>query len=140
MKRLATLSLHFVVLAFMLLFSSFCKAPSAIAQGGRWEKLGERKVNFALDRDEIIVGRADGRFDGLKIIVRRGAINMHKMVVHFGNGESQELELRNSIPRGGESRVIDLPGNNRVITKVVLWYDTKDRARQRAELELWGRH
>jgi len=140
MKKIISVMLHFSLLFFLTLFiSSYSIKPTPAGQG-KWEKLGERKVNFSADRDEIHVGRMEGTFDALKIKVRKGAINMHKMVVHFGNGDSKEIELRNDIPAGGESRVIDLPGNNRVITKVVFWYDTKNRAIRRAELELWGRH
>ena len=106
----------------------------------RWEKLGERNVNFAVDRDEIFVTASEGRFTALKIKVRKGAINLHKMVVHFGDGSEQEVETRNNIAAGGESRVINLEGNRRVITKVVFWYDTKNFAGRKAEVELWGRH
>ena len=106
----------------------------------KWEKLGQRKVNFMLDRDEIGVGRFEGFFTALQIKVKRGPINMHKMVVHFHNGETKELELRNNFTAGSESRVIDLPGNNRIIDKVVFWYDTKNFSGSRAVVELWGRH
>jgi hypothetical protein len=106
----------------------------------RWEKLGDRKINFALDRDEIPVGSYEGFFDALQIKVRLGAINMSKMVVYFGNGETKEIELRNNFTAGSSSRVIDLPGNNRIITKVVFWYDTRNRSRLRARIEVWGRH
>ncbi|MFQ5448041.1 MAG: hypothetical protein ACE5FF_14030 [Saprospiraceae bacterium] len=106
----------------------------------RWEKLGQRKVNYALDRDEIMVTAREGRFTALKFKVRKGGINMHKMVVHYRNGGKQEIELRNRIPAGGESRVINLKGNKRIITKVVFWYDTKNFSMRRGTLELWGRH
>ncbi|MBI5915227.1 MAG: DUF2541 family protein [Bacteroidetes bacterium] len=109
-------------------------------KSNRWEKLGERNVNFAVDRDEIFVTASEGRFTALKIKVRKGAINLHKMVVHFGDGSEQEVETRNNIAAGGESRVIDLAGNRRVITKVVFVYDTKNFADRKAEVELWGRH
>lgn len=107
---------------------------------GGWEKLGSKKVNFGLDRDEIIVTARDGRFTKLKIKVKKGGINMHKMVVHFGDGGTQNVAMRNNIGRGGESRVIDLQGGKRVIKKVVFWYDTKNLSARRAKIELWGRH
>jgi len=106
----------------------------------KWEKLGERKVNFTVDRDEIVVTAAEGRFTALKLMVKKGSINLHKMVVHFGDGSTQEVETRDQIPAGGESRVINLEGNRRVIRKVVFVYDTKNFADKRAEVELWGRH
>ena len=106
----------------------------------KWEKLGQRKVNFKADRDEIGVGRFEGFFTALQIKVEKGPINMHKMVVHFRNGQTQEIELKNNFVAGDQSRVIDLPGNSRIITKVVFWYDTKNFAGSKAVVELWGRH
>jgi hypothetical protein len=120
--------------------SAIFNSAAEINTPPRWEKLGERRVNFGVDHDEIMVTAAEGRFSALKIMVKKGGINMHKMVVHFGDGSSEEIDLRNDIPAGGESRVIDLPGKKRVIRKVVFWYDTKNFADRKAEVELWGRH
>ena len=106
----------------------------------RWEKLGERRVNLGLDHDRIEVGARDGYFSKLKIIVRNSGINCHKIVVHFGNGESQNIDIRQDIPSGGESRVIDIDGRKRVIKHVDFWYDTKGLINDRAVGELWGRH
>jgi len=65
---------------------------------------------------------------------------MHKMVVHFHNGETREIELRDNFTAGSESRIIDLSGNRRIIDKVVFCYYTKDFANGKATVELWGRH
>ncbi|MCC6280769.1 MAG: hypothetical protein IT262_09220 [Saprospiraceae bacterium] len=105
-----------------------------------WELLGVKKVNYGLDRDEIDVTASEGSFTGLKIKVKHSPINMHKLAVHFGNGEVQEIELRENFRAGSESRIIDLPGNRRVIRKVVIWYDTKNLAIGKGMVELWGRH
>ena len=59
--------------------------------------------------------------------------------MHYSNGSKHDVAIRFNIPAGGESRVIDLPGGNRNIRKVVFWYDTKNVARGRANLALWGR-
>lgn len=103
-----------------------------------WELLGSRKVNYGLDRDEIKVTIREGVFSRMKLKVLKGGVNMHKVVVHFGNGESQEIALRNNFRRGSESRVIDLNGGNRVIQKVVFWYDSKNISRRRAQIQLWA--
>ncbi len=105
-----------------------------------WELLGVKKVDYALDRDEVQVTSREGTFTGIKIRVKRSPINLHKIVVHYGNGQVDEIEVRTNIRAGGETRVIDLPGNKRVIQKVVFWYDTKNLARGKGVVELWGRH
>lgn len=138
MKKFITAisSAFFIAVLFSPLFS-FHTIDNSLQ---KWEKLGQRKVNFKADRDEIGVGRFEGFFTALQIKVEKGPINMHKMVVHFRNGQTTEIELKNNFVAGDQSRVIDLPGNSRVITKVVFWYDTKNFAGSRAVVELWGRH
>ncbi|MCC6460291.1 MAG: DUF2541 family protein [Saprospiraceae bacterium] len=125
--------------ALALAATAFTPTPQP-AQGPRWELLGSRKVNYGLDRDAIEVTRQEGVFSAIKIQVKRSAINLHKIAVHYGNGEVQEIEARHNLPAGGETRVIDLPGNKRVIRKVVFWYDTKNVAARKGVIELWGRH
>lgn len=105
-----------------------------------WELLGSRIINYGLDRDEILVTRAEGLFTAVQLRVKRSPINMHKLAIHYGNGEVDEIELRENFRPGTASRVIDLPGNKRVIKKVVLWYDTKNLAVGKGVVELWGKH
>ena len=141
MKKYFNTSMLAVILGFFIMpLFSFDTNKTPTPSPLRWEKLGERKVNFRVDRDEIMVGVFEGFFDALKIKVKKGPINMHRMVVHFRSGQTTEIELRNNYTAGSESRVIDLPGNNRMISKVVFWYDTKNFTKSRAVLELWGRH
>lgn len=112
----------------------------AIAQPPKWEKLGTKLVDFKVDRDELIVTAYEGVFTAIKIKVFAAPINMHKMVIHFGNGNVQDVDLKNNFAPGSESRVIDLPGDHRIIQKIVFFYDTKNAARKKARVEVWGRH
>jgi hypothetical protein len=107
---------------------------------GGWEKLGSKKVNYGLDRDEILITASEGRFAKMKLKVKVAAVNMHKVTVHYGNGESQKIAIKKTIRKGGETRIIDLEGGKRVIKKVVFWYDTKNLAKRRATVEVWARH
>jgi hypothetical protein len=141
MKKIISAILPVAMIAFLLIpLLSFTTVKDPAHLQTKWEKLGQRKVNFKLDRDEIGVGRFEGFFDALQLKVKKGPINMFKMVIHFHNGETKEIELRNNFTAGSESRIIDLPGNKRIIDKVVLWYDTKGFADSKAIVELWGRH
>lgn len=132
-----------------LFLSSASTAPSITsnlpgktfsANPPRWEYLGQRRVDFSRDRDEIFVTARDGVFTAIKIRVKKAPIEMHRLIIHFANGTTQEIELRQNIPAGGSSRIIDLPGNKRIIQKVVFVYETKNRSPRRAVVELWGRH
>ena len=107
---------------------------------GGWEKLGSRKVNYGLDRDEIMVTRAEGTFRKVQLRFKKAPINMHRMILHFGNGTQQEVKLQKTFRAGEKTRVIDIKGGKRVIKKVVFWYDTKNLAAKRGKVELWGKH
>lgn len=107
----------------------------------RWEKLGQRRVNHGLDRDEIIVTAREGLFTSIRLKAEVAPINIHRCVVHFANGTTESFRFAGGDLRAGQvTRNLDLPGNRRVITKVVFWYDTKSRAARRGRVELWGRH
>ena len=103
-----------------------------------WVHLGDRSVTDRVDHDVIVVTGDRGTFTALRLAVRKRAVQFHRVRVVFGNGEVQELELRQVIPAGGESRVIDLAGGSRVIRRVELWYDAQSLG-GRAVVRLAGR-
>ena len=55
---------------------------SAGASSAReWVRLGDRNVGFGSDHDTIHVGRHDGKFVRLKLIVRRNDIKLNSVKV-----------------------------------------------------------
>lgn len=105
----------------------------------KWERLGSRVVNYGLDKDVIQVGAKEGGFTKLKVAVTGGSLNMHRMVVHYMNGSKEEISLRHNFRKGSTSRVIDIRGGKRLIKKIVFFYDTKNLARSRAKVHVFGR-
>ncbi|MEQ1869078.1 MAG: hypothetical protein ABL961_03540 [Vicinamibacterales bacterium] len=94
------------------------------AQRGRdWVLLGERTVTDRADHDTLVVTAARGTFTGVKFEVARHAVDFHRVVIHFGNGADQKVEMRDTIRAGGETRNIDIDGANRVIRSIEFWYD-----------------
>lgn len=110
-----------------------------VSTSQNWTKLGQKKVNFSADRDVILVGVKDGRFTKLKMVVKGAPITIHKTIVHFGNGTSQTINTRHNFGRNSASRTLDLTGNKRIIKKIVMYHDTKNRARNRATVAVFGR-
>jgi hypothetical protein len=100
-------------------------------RGDAWVQLGERNVTDKADHDRITVAASRGTFTAVKFEVMRHAVDFHKVVIHFGNGDDQNVELRNTIPAGGSSRVIDIDGANRVIRSIEFWYDASTMGRGR---------
>lgn len=140
MKKFLSAAIPSIVVALLLIPALSFTPLKNPAAAQPWEKLGQRKVNFKADRDEIS-GRWDGVFAALQIKVRGGSISIQKMVIHFRNGETRDIELRNNFTDGSESRVIDLPGNRRFIDHVVFWYESTSTSNGgKPVVELWGRH
>ena len=104
-----------------------------------WKLLGLKKVKLRTERDVILVGAKEGTFKRIKLTVRQSGLNMKDMKVHFMNGDVFDVTIRKLIPAGGETRIIDLPGVNRQIEKVVFWYESTNRNDRRATVRLWGR-
>lgn len=100
--------------------------------------LGERFVNGSADHDIIHVGRRDGRFHELMIVVERAPIELYDMVVTFGNGDRFEPHNRLVFGADTTSRRIDLPGGARIVQRVDFRYGNLVAGAQ-AKVELWGR-
>ena len=100
--------------------------------------LGERTVNGGVDHDVIHVGRKDGQFHEIMVVVERAPIEMFDLVVTFGNGERYEPKTRLMFGPDSTSRNIDLPGGARFIKRVDFRYGNLVGGAQ-AKVELWGR-
>src|SRR4051794_14621736 len=103
-------------LGLLLVLFSFSHA--AYAQRGDWQYLGEAHVDGAVDHDSITVTARKGAYRAILMRVKDAPIEFDHVVVHFRNGSSDPIEIRNRIPAGGETRVIDLPGAERIIERV----------------------
>lgn len=124
------------------LFATLLIAVAAISLSfgyAGWRTLGTKTVNYRIDHDVLDVQLRDGRFQQLKFVVRGGALNMHRCVVHFENGGQQEIDLRHNFDRRSASRVIDLNGNKRIIERISFWYDTQNNSGNKARLTVFGK-
>ncbi len=126
-------------LRVLMLVTMFAPLTAAAVQQGDWVRLGQRQVSDRGDHDEIVVTGVRGEFKQVKLAVERASVDFHRVVIHYANGEDQKLELRNTIPAGGESRAIDLDGKERVIKSVDFWYDANTRRGRKATVRLLGK-
>jgi hypothetical protein len=121
-------------ISFVLVLA-FC--TSLYAQRGQWTYLGDAHVDGMQDHDSIKVGRAAGAYRAIQLRISGGAINFERVIVRYGNGTQEEISIRSRIPDGGQTRVIDLPGERRMIQSVDLWYG-KDKWSRRPKVSLYG--
>ena len=100
--------------------------------------LGERWVDGGLDHDAIAVGHRDGRWNSIMIVVENAPAEVYDMIVTFGDGEKFDPKMRLTFGPDTTSRMIDLPGRNRVIRRVDFHYGNI-RGAGKAKVELWAR-
>jgi len=117
-------------------------AGGGMAQAQRWDskgwvKLGERDVNGRVDHDRIEVGHRDGKFTKLTLYVERSDLELLDLEVTFGNNQKFHPEVRHVFKEGARTRVIDLPGDDRVIKSIDLKYKNLPGGGH-ARVEVWG--
>jgi hypothetical protein len=104
---------------------------------GRWVKIGTQTVQKLGEKDDFRPSNRNS-FTALKVTVRKNSVNFHKMTIYFENGQRQEVELRNIIKDGGESRVINLLQRRR-IDKIRFEYRSRNLIGSRAEVDVWAK-
>ncbi|MFN2570238.1 MAG: hypothetical protein ABR537_01310 [Gemmatimonadales bacterium] len=96
---------------------------TAPASTAGWEHLGARPVDFRVDHDAVLAG-GQGAFRAVRFDVEGGNIEMFDVKITFGNGESFSPATRFLFSGGTTSRVIDLPGNARIVRRIDFFYRT----------------
>jgi hypothetical protein len=124
-----------------LLFAWFAFAPSADAdvkwESKGWVKLGERDVDGKVDKDTIAVGKAEGKFTKLTMLVDKSDLDLLDFEVTFGNGEKYNPKIKHVFKEGSRTRVLDLPGDERMIKTIDLKYKNFAGG-GKAHVEVWA--
>ena len=97
-------------------------ATSLFGRGQFWDFLGCTQVDAGHDHGRIQIVRRDRLFRTIQLRVSGEAMFLDRVVMHFGNGTSQELIVSERISPGGKDYVIDLPGERRALESIELWY------------------
>lgn len=106
------------VLACLLILASTICLP---ARGQVWDFLGDTQISGTRDHEKIQV-RRDAVLHAIQLRISGDAIFLDHLVVHFGDGTSEEMSVQGRIWPGGKNRVIGLSGELRAIESVELWY------------------
>jgi hypothetical protein len=103
-----------------------------------WHKIAEQKVNFTLDKDEIIVLVSD-RFSGIKLKIKDADIDLNNIEMYFEAGDNQIVEINRQIKANTESEPIKINGGERELKKIVFRYKTlSNKKNKNAKVEIWG--
>ncbi|MBK8951973.1 MAG: hypothetical protein IPM85_06335 [Chitinophagaceae bacterium] len=126
-------------LSLAVFFTAISAFKPAGTNAGSWRFLGDKNVNFSVDRDVLHFTNWGDNVRQLKIRVTDGPLKMYSMTVHFDNGSTQGIELKNHFAQGSWSRVIDLDGGLRHLTKIEFVYETQGFLKGKSRVAVWGR-
>jgi hypothetical protein len=100
--------------------------PPPVAGGRDWVELGCQQVALlGKDRDTIPVGRREGRFKAIRLLVRGADVEIRDLKVIYANGQPDDLLVRSTIREGERTRPLDLKGWERAIQQINMTYRTK---------------
>jgi hypothetical protein len=87
-----------------------------------WTLLGERTVDGRYDHDRIEVGRYEGKFSKLTIVVENSDLELIDFAIQFGRGPAWHPPLQHFFREGQRTRAIDFPGDERTIRYIDFKY------------------
>jgi sorbitol-specific phosphotransferase system component IIA len=127
-----------LIVPILMLAYAFMPVSSGNDVLDNWRELGRVKAGHNGDHDRINIDGPHDTYRKLKFRVENSALNMSKMVVVYDDGAPENIEVKNEIAKGGESRAIDLKGGKRKLKSVEFWFDTKGVLNGKAEVILYG--
>lgn len=119
--------------------SIYAQKPAVVtSEKPGWHKIGEVTANFKVDKDAIVVLGAD-RFKAIKLKATDAPIHIFDLEVYYESGDKEDIQVRQEMKAGEETRNIDLKGYSKELKKVVLVYKTVPNMKEdKAHIELYG--
>jgi hypothetical protein len=105
---------------------------------GSWRILGTLHAKHTADHDALTIAGPHDYYRKLKFKVTDSPVNIQRMVVRYDDGAPENINTRCEIPKGGESRVIDLKGGKRKLKSIEFWYDTTGFLNGKADVTVLG--
>jgi hypothetical protein len=110
-----------LLVVFVVSACSTSRRSIGIEEG--WELLGEEKVNYVRDRDELDV-RSRNQYTAIRFIVEDREIRLNDLEITYQNGDKLTPAVDEVIAAGQTSRIIELAADGKYIDKISFAYRT----------------
>jgi Protein of unknown function (DUF2541) len=100
--------------------------------------LGSTRLSHQENDTDVVRTGCKPRINAIKLEAKRGQVEIEALWVRYRNGESERLEVRDRIAKGGETRWIDLRGGKRCVVAVGVIGDT-ELSLDQARVDIYGR-
>jgi hypothetical protein len=131
-------------LATALVLAGALSVEAVAQRGGRadWVLLGQKAVNFKVDRDVIVVSHPedwykDRAFRRLHLVAESNDIHLMSMRLVYMNGSDESFPVDRLI-RDGQDQPVDLRGERKYLKRVELVYHSRPSFDGRAVMKVYG--
>lgn len=113
-----------LILCSLIIFTLSCgSSRRTIAIEDGWEMLGELKVDFARDKDELAINSTTS-YTALRFKVENREIKIRDLKIVFANLDKLEPAIDEIIPADQFSKIIDLGYEGKVLRSIEFKYRT----------------
>lgn len=99
--------------------SAYTGPVGLASRWGGWALLAEPTM-IGSGSEQITVGKDHGKFTQLQLVANSGSTYISQVVVEFGNGKYQTVALNQQLDAGNPALTIDLKGNRRAISRIIV--------------------
>lgn len=128
-----------VVMASVIMAFSSCGSTRTIPVEEGWDLLGERKVNFVRDRDELSIFNTK-EYSAFRFRVENKDVSIKDVEIVFPNGDVLRPQVNDLIPAGTYSREIEIAPEGKAIRTIKFSYRSKGNLlKGRATVLIFGK-
>jgi hypothetical protein len=119
------LAMNTVFSAIVLGLVAWLPAPAA----AREVPIGSVTYQAQPEREVVNVGGREGEFRGIRFEVRQNDVEILDLRIVYGNGQTEDIRVRQLFRAGSSSRVIELGSPRRALKQVIVNFVAKGPAR-----------
>jgi hypothetical protein len=123
---------------FLAAIAAITPMPSVLVGETGWVLLGEKKVSLLAEHDSIELGEDAGEFGKILLKVRGNGLIVRDVTVIYKNGRHDDIPLQARIPENGQTRVIDLRGDSRILRRIDFVYRRPINGKGETIVEVWA--